>query len=165
MKTFTLEIITPEKVAYKNEVEQISIPAFEGEMGVLPGHIDYLAVLNSGEIRIKPAKDDEPKLFAVSGGFAEIHPKNVVILCETAEAAEEINIERAELSKQRALLEMASRKAGFLTGCAKEKLIQAKSGIKDKIDTANMEAAIQRSVARLKVVSDLKKQKKKKINR
>ncbi|MFA5779947.1 MAG: F0F1 ATP synthase subunit epsilon [Elusimicrobiota bacterium] len=140
MKTFSLEIITPEKVAYKEEVEQISIPAFEGEMGVLPGHIDYLAMLNPGEIRIK--KDDELKLFAVSGGFAEIHQKNVVILCETAESAEEIDIAHAELLKQR----------------AKEKL-----KTKEKIDTAQIEAQIQLAVARLRVVSDLKKRKKKRI--
>jgi len=57
MKTFSLEIITPEKISYKDEVEQIAIPAFMGEMGVLPGHIDYLTMLNPGEIRIK--KDDE----------------------------------------------------------------------------------------------------------
>lgn len=141
MKTFSLEIITPEKVAYRNEVEQISIPAFVGEMGILPGHIDYLAMLNPGEIRIK--KDDELKFFAVSGGFAEIHPKNVVILCETADAAEEIDIARAELSKQR----------------AKEKL-----KTKEKIDTAQIEAQIQIAAARLKVVSDLKKRKKKRIS-
>ena len=141
MKTFSLEIITPEKVAYKEEVEQISIPAFEGELGVLPGHIDYLAMLNPGEIRIK--KDGELKLFAVSGGFAEIHQKNVVILCETAESAEEIDIARAELSKRR----------------AKEKL-----KAKEKVDTAQIEAQIQIAVARLRVVSDLKKRKKKRIS-
>ena len=109
-------------------------------MGVLPRHIDYLAMLNPGEIRIK--KNDELKLFAVSGGFAEIHPKNVVILCETAEDAEEIDIARAELSKQR----------------AKEKLKTT-----EKIDTAQIEAQIQIAAARLRVVSDLKKRKKKRI--
>lgn len=140
MKTFSLEIITPDKIAYKDDVEQIAIPAFDGEMGVLPGHIDYLTMLNPGEIRIK--KNDELNLFAVSGGFAEIHPKNVVILCETAEAAEEINAERAELSELR----------------AKEKL-----KAKEKADTAQIEAQIQIAAARLKVVSDLKKRKKKRI--
>ncbi|MDO8733679.1 MAG: ATP synthase F1 subunit epsilon [Elusimicrobiota bacterium] len=143
MKTFSLEIITPEKVAYKEEVEQISIPAFEGEMGVLPGHIDYLTMLNPGEIRIK--KDDELKLFAVSGGFAEIHPKNVVVLCETAESAEEIDIEKAELSKQR----------------AKEKLKNVGADL--SAQSSQIESQIQLAVARLKVVSDLKKQKKKRI--
>ncbi|HAX62104.1 MAG TPA: ATP synthase F1 subunit epsilon [Elusimicrobia bacterium] len=141
MKTFSLEIITPDKIAYKDDVEQISIPAFNGEIGVLPGHIDYLAMLEPGEIRIK--KNDELKLFAVSGGFAEIHPKNVVILCETADSAEEIDIERAELSKQR----------------AKEKL-----KAKEKVDTAQIEAQIHIAAARLKVVSDLKKRKKKRIS-
>ncbi|MBI5574487.1 MAG: ATP synthase F1 subunit epsilon [Elusimicrobia bacterium] len=146
MKTFSLEIITPERVAYKGEVEQISIPAFEGEIGVLPGHIDYLAMLNPGEIRIK--KDDELKLFAVSGGFAEIHPKNVVILCETAESAEEINAERAELSEMR----------------AKEKLSAAKSRDSGIKDTAQIEAQIQIAAARIRVVSDLKKRKKKRMS-
>mgnify|MGYP001580290423 CR=1 FL=1 len=100
MKTFTLEIITPQKVVYKNEVEQISIPAFEGEMGVLPGHIDCLAMLNPGKIRITPFYSDNSEYINVGvhrgklviftipvGGFAEIHPKNVVIICKTVVAA------------------------------------------------------------------------------
>jgi len=136
----TVEIITPEKVAYKGTAEYLSLPAYNGSLGVLPGHIDYLTMLNPGEIRIK--KDDDWQLFAVSGGFAEIHPHNVVILCETAESAEEIDIERAELTKQR----------------AKEKL-----KTKEKIDTAQIEAQIQIAAARLKVVGDLKKRKKKRI--
>ncbi|MBN1384626.1 MAG: F0F1 ATP synthase subunit epsilon [Elusimicrobia bacterium] len=140
MKTFSLEIVTPEKVAYKGDVRQISIPAYEGEMGVLPGHIDYLAMLSPGEIRIK--RNDDLVLFAISGGFAEIHPKNVVILCETAESAEDIDIERANLAKIRAA----------------EKL-----KVSDKsIDTKQLQFAIQRAAARLKVVSDLKKRKKRK---
>jgi F-type H+-transporting ATPase subunit epsilon len=148
MKTFNLEIITPEKVAYKNEVEQLSIPAYDGEMGILPGHIDYLAMLNPGEIRIKPAnrtaggKGNDMELFAVSGGFAEIHPKNVVILCETAESADEIDVERAELSKMR----------------AKEKLKTRGEGI----DELQLSMAIKRAAARLKVVGNLKTRKRKK---
>ena len=143
MKIFNLEIITPEKTAYKNNVEFLVIPAQNGELGVLPGHIDYLAVLNPGEIRIK--KNDDWQLFAVSGGFAEIHPKNVVILCETAESAEEIDIERAELAKQR----------------AKERLKNVGADL--SAQSAQIEAQIQIAVARLKVVSDLKKRKKKRI--
>lgn len=139
MKTFSLEIITPQKVAYKGNVGQISIPAYEGEMGVLPGHIDYLAMLLPGEIRIK--KDDDLEFFAISGGFAEIHPKNVVVLCETAESAEEIDIERVTLAKTRAV----------------EKL---KAPDKN-IDTIQLQTAIQRAAARLKVVGALKKRKKK----
>lgn len=139
MKTFSLEIVTPEKVAYRGDVGQISIPAYEGEMGVLPGHIDYLAVLLPGAIRIQ--KDNGTEFFAISGGFAEIHPKNVVVLCETAESAEGIDAERAQLAKTRAA----------------EKL---KTSDKD-IDITQLQIAIQRSAARLKVVSALKKSKKK----
>jgi len=139
----TVEIITPEKVAYKGTAEYLSLPAYNGSLGVLPGHIDYLTMLNLGEIRIK--KDDDWQLFAVSGGFAEIHPHNVVILCETAESAEEIDIERAELTKQR----------------AKEKL--EKVGADLSAQSSQIEAQIQIAAARLKVVSDLKKRKKKRI--
>ncbi|MDD5686278.1 MAG: F0F1 ATP synthase subunit epsilon [Elusimicrobia bacterium] len=136
MKTFLLEIITPDKVAYSNNVESVVVPAYNGELGVLPGHIDYLSLLTPGEIRIK--NGDDLELLAISGGFVEIHPKNVVVLCETAESAEEIDIERANLSKMR----------------AKEKLKEP------NIDSIQIQAAIQRATARIKVIGDIKKRKK-----
>ncbi len=139
MKTFALEIITPERVAYKGNAEYITVPAYEGELGVLPGHIDCLALLLPGQVKIR--ENENLRLFAVSGGFAEIHNKKVIILCETAESAEEIDVERANLSKMR----------------AKENLKK-----KDNENIAQIHAAIQRASARLKVVSDLQKRKKRK---
>ncbi|MEW6557022.1 MAG: F0F1 ATP synthase subunit epsilon [Elusimicrobiota bacterium] len=138
MKTFILEIITPEKVAYKKDVEFLVVPAAKGELGVLPGHIDYLAMLTPGELRIKNSENTE--LFAISGGFAEIHPKNVVVLCETAESAEEIDIERVKLAKQRA---------------------EQKLKISDE-DLIQTQLSLQKALTRLKVVSDLQKRKQRK---
>ncbi|OGS33529.1 MAG: ATP synthase F1 subunit epsilon [Elusimicrobia bacterium RIFOXYC2_FULL_34_12] len=136
MKTFLLEIITPEKVSYKSMVEFVSFPAYHGEMGVLPGHIDYISLLLPGEIRIKFGEDIQ--LFAISGGFAEIHNNNVTILCETAESAEEIDIEKAKLEKLR----------------AEEKL---KTPDKNFVE---IQASLRKAMARLKVVSDLQRRKK-----
>jgi len=137
MKKFLLEIITPERAVYKNEVEYLVIPAYGGSMGVLHGHIDYLAELEPGEIRVTSGGNLE--LFAISGGFAEIHKDNVVLLCETAEAAEEIDIERAYLSRKR----------------AHEKLKSS-----TPIDIADTEIAFKKALARLKVVGNLRKLKK-----
>jgi len=139
MKKFLLEIITPEKAVYKNEVEYLSIPAYNGGMGILPGHIDYLAELVPGEIRAHTGGNVE--LFAISGGFAEIHRDKVVLLCETAESAEEIDMERAYLERKR----------------AHEKL-------KSVTPDAALEAEIsfKKALARLKVVGNLRKLKKSK---
>jgi len=139
MKKFLLEIITPERTVYKNEVEYLSIPAYDGGMGVLPGHIDYLAELVPGEIRAHISGNVE--LFAISGGFAEIHRDYVTLLCETAEAAEEIDMERAYLERKR-----AHEKLGTVTPSA--------------VDTAAMEMSFKKALARLKVVGNLRKLKK-----
>ncbi|OGS44744.1 MAG: ATP synthase F1 subunit epsilon [Elusimicrobia bacterium RIFOXYD2_FULL_34_15] len=136
MKTFSLEILTPEKISFKDTAEFVSFPAYKGEMGVLPGHIDYLTLLVPGEIKIKNGNDI--KLFAISGGFAEIHKNNVTILCETAESAEEIDIERAKLAKLR----------------AEEKL---KTPDKNMME---IQASLRKAMIRLKVVSNLQRRKK-----
>jgi F-type H+-transporting ATPase subunit epsilon len=137
MKSFLLEIVTPERVVYRGNVNYLNLPAYKGSMGVLPGHIDYLAELLPGEIKIDIA--GETKFLAISGGFADIHQKNVVILCETAESAEEIDIERAKQAKLRA---------------------EQKLKTTDK-NTAQIQVLLQKALARLKVVSDLQKKRRK----
>jgi F-type H+-transporting ATPase subunit epsilon len=98
MKKFRLEILTPEKIVYRGDVEYLNIPAFLGSMGVLAGHMDYLAELEPG--KITAVADGTPMLFAISTGFAEIHRDRALVLCETAESAEEIDLERARLEKE-----------------------------------------------------------------
>lgn len=128
MKTFPLEIVTPEKVTLQAEVEFLVVPAFEGELGVLPGHTPLLAQLQPGVLRITQAGSITP--FAISGGFVEVTPQRVAVFAETAEMAEEIDIERARFAAERA----RSR----LTAPA------------DEVDLAHVEAALRRALVRLK---------------
>jgi F-type H+-transporting ATPase subunit epsilon len=78
MKTVPCEIITPEKVAFRDEAEFVVAPGFEGELGILPGHARLLARLVKGELRI--VKGQETKKFIVEGGFARIGPAAVKIV-------------------------------------------------------------------------------------
>src|SRR5262245_4874127 len=92
--TLHLEIVTPDGPTYKGEVESIVLPAWEGQLGVLPGHEAQVALMKPGALRFTVAGKDE--WLAVSGGFAQIGPEQVVILAETAEMAEAIDKARAK---------------------------------------------------------------------
>ena len=103
----TLELVTPEKVALQGQAEFVVLPAFEGEMGVLPGHEPFLVQLTAGEVRV--TEGGQVRRFAVSGGFAE-----------TAEMAEQIDAERAKQSLEKAKAEMARKDLDPLTLAAAE---------------------------------------------
>ena len=93
-KTLHLDIVTPEKPTTSLDVEEVTLPAAEGEMGVLPGHMPYVTSLKPGELRYH--KDGKVELLAISGGFAEVRGDAVLVLAETAEMAAEIDVKRAE---------------------------------------------------------------------
>lgn len=99
-KTFRLEIVTPERLVFSEDIVSLVAPAEEGYLGVLAGHAPLLCSLLPGEIRIR--RDAGETLFATSGGFMEVLPKKTSILCESAEAPESIDLARAEKAKQRA---------------------------------------------------------------
>lgn len=94
-------IVTQERTVYSGEVEYVSLPGSEGRMGILPNHSSILTTLGFGEVMVRPVEGDEA-YFAIGGGFAEIQPEKVVVLADSAEQAEEIDIERAEQARQRA---------------------------------------------------------------
>jgi F-type H+-transporting ATPase subunit epsilon len=105
---FTLEIVTPEKVVYSGQVESLQAPGSEGSFGVLAGHMLLLTSLQMGMLRFAEEGGGESRM-AVSGGFAEVGREQVTVLAETAERAEEIDVERAHSSRQRAEERLASR--------------------------------------------------------
>ena len=94
MKTIHLDIVTPEGSIFSGDVESIVIPAWEGQLGILPGREALLAALTPGELHYR--MDGKTELMAISGGFAQIDPKKVVVLAETAELAREIDLARAK---------------------------------------------------------------------
>lgn len=100
-KTIKFEIVTPEKIVLEEDVLQVSVPTKEGEITVLPDHIPLVAGLMPGVIEITE-ENDKKNVISVSGGFIEVLKNKVVILADTAERAEEINIDRAEEARKRA---------------------------------------------------------------
>jgi F-type H+-transporting ATPase subunit epsilon len=95
-----LEIATPDRLVLSESVDEVVLPSVEGSMGVLPGHAPLLARLDAGEVSYRIG--NVRKYLAVSGGFAEVLRTRVDVLAETAERAEDIDVERARSSKQRA---------------------------------------------------------------
>ena len=108
METLTFEIITPERVVVSDEAEIFEAKGTLGEFGIMPGHIQYLTTIEIGEIRY--TKGGSTRHLATSGGFAEVNDNKVTLLVDTAEFAEEIDVNRAKRAQERAetaLKEMA----------------------------------------------------------
>jgi F-type H+-transporting ATPase subunit epsilon len=128
-KRLTLELVTPEKVAWSAPADFVVLPALEGEMGVLPGHAPYLVQLAPGEVRV--TDKGETRRFAVSGGFAEVKDDKVELFAETAEMSDQIDAARAQQALEKA---KAVVKPGL-----------------DPMQLAEAEAAIRRAQVRLRV--------------
>jgi F-type H+-transporting ATPase subunit epsilon len=95
-----LEIVTPERLAYSDEVDAVTLPGIEGELGVLPHHAPLVSTLGVGELRIRKGGAEES--FAIAGGFLQVLPTKVVVLAETADMASEIDIEKAQEARREA---------------------------------------------------------------
>jgi F-type H+-transporting ATPase subunit epsilon len=95
-----LEIVTPERLAYSDEVDSVVLPGAEGEMGILPHHAPLLATLGVGELRIRKGAEEE--FFAIAGGFVQVRPDKVVVMAEMADMASEIDVEKAEQARREA---------------------------------------------------------------
>ena len=98
--TIRCEIVTPEKTGYSEDVDYVSLPGLEGQMGIMPNHTPLLTVLRFGEVYIK--KDGEESYFAVGGGFAEVQPDAVIVLADSADRADDIDLERAQAARANA---------------------------------------------------------------
>src|SRR5688572_19866841 len=102
MKLLDFELTTPERVAVRARIRQVSIPTTSGEITVLPDHLPLVAPIQSGELRLVDEKGEE-MLLAVSGGFVTVHPGNrLAILADTAERAEELDFKAIEEAVKRA---------------------------------------------------------------
>jgi len=100
-KTIKFEIVTPERVVLKEEISQVTVPTKEGEITVLPKHTPLVSTLKPGVIELKK-KTGELVIISVSGGFIEVLRNKVVILADTAERAEELDLIRAEEARVKA---------------------------------------------------------------
>jgi F-type H+-transporting ATPase subunit epsilon len=98
--TLELEIVTPDRLLVRERVDEVQIPGKSGYLDALPQHAPLITELAPGEITYKQAGNATH--LAVGWGFAEVLPDKVTILAQTAERAEEINVERAQQAKARA---------------------------------------------------------------
>ena len=80
-KTFRLEIVTPERLVFSDEIVSLVVPAYEGYLGVLAGHAPLLCTLEKGRIEVK--KDKGGQDFKTSGGFMEVTPQKTIILADS----------------------------------------------------------------------------------
>jgi F-type H+-transporting ATPase subunit epsilon len=95
-----LQIVTPDRLVVREQVDEVEIPGSEGYFGVLPGHTPMLASLAVGELWYR--KGQEKTYVSIAFGFAEVLPDTVTILAQLAERADEIDPERAEAARKRA---------------------------------------------------------------
>ncbi|MEZ4517421.1 MAG: F0F1 ATP synthase subunit epsilon [Chloroflexota bacterium] len=94
------DIITQERIVFSGEVDSVNLPGTEGRMGILPNHSPLLSALDYGEVAVRRAGSEE--FFAIGGGFVEIQPDHVTILADSAEQADEIDLDRAERARRKA---------------------------------------------------------------
>jgi len=137
MATLRLEIVTAERTVFADDVSEVVAWGVEGQLGILPHHAPLMTMLQPGDLLIK--KDDEEHYLAISGGFLEVRPDKVIILADACERAEEIDVERAEAARHRA-----------------EEILKTRP---PEMDTAAAEAALRRSVARIKVAERRRRKK------
>jgi len=137
-KFIKFEIVTPERVVLKEEITQITLPTKAGEITVLPNHIPLVSSLMPGVVHVKK-RNGEDEIMSISGGFLEVLKDKVVILADTAERAEEIDMGRVEEAHKRAVE-------------LKEK---ARRG--ENVDFVEVNAAIERELARTKSIKRWRK--------
>ena len=128
-ETLKLEIVTPEAIVYSEQVQMVTLPAVEGQMGVLPRHVPLLTQIVPGEMIVR--RDGRETFLAVGEGLVLITADGVAIVTDMAVASENIDEAKAEEARQRA----AAR-------------------LRDKIadeEVASVNASLARSLAQLKV--------------
>jgi F-type H+-transporting ATPase subunit epsilon len=95
-----LDVVTPERHLVAESVDEVVLPGSQGSFGVLPGHAALLTDLDIGPLEYRQGQ--ERRRLAVAGGFVEVLPDRVTVLADVAEAAESIDVARAEKAKERA---------------------------------------------------------------
>jgi len=126
----SVEILTPNRLLLQDEVDELNLPAAEGYLGILPGHVALLSNLGLGELMLR--KDGQPRFLTVFRGYMEVSDDKVTVLAEVAEDMSEIDAQRAGAARDRALERLNGRDA-------------------EVIDFDRASAALQRALVRLQV--------------
>lgn len=129
-KPFAVEIVAPNRVVYKHEVTAVSVPGAAGGFQVLHSHAPLISSIEVGSIKVRE-RDGREVLFATSGGFVEVRDNVMVVLVESAERVDQIDVSRAKAARTRAEERLKERGAD--------------------IDIVRAEAALRRSLNRLRL--------------
>jgi F-type H+-transporting ATPase subunit epsilon len=136
----TVEIVTVERVLRVEQgVEVLIAPGTEGQLAILPRHAALMTTLDPGVLTFRRGQVEED--FAISGGFMEVRNDHVTVLADAAEAAEEIDVQRAEAARAR----------------AEERLRQMREGRFSEGDMARAQASLQRSLMRLRAADKMRR--------
>jgi len=131
--TLQLDVVTPTRLVVSERVTEVVAPGSEGYFGVLPDHIPFITTLKAGVLTYWTGKEEHH--LAVARGYAEVRGDRLSILADAAEAAEEIDVARAERARERA-----------------ERRLEEWASGSDSVDIARAQAALRRALARLEVV-------------
>ncbi|ANF98516.1 F0F1 ATP synthase subunit epsilon [Paenibacillus bovis] len=132
MSTFLLEIVTPERLVFSEQVDRLKATGIDGELGILAGHIPMVTPLKVAPLAFQAGK--QRTTYAIQGGFLEVRADKVVVLADSAEKANDIDVDRARAAKERAERRLNNRS-------------------QDHTDFRRAELALQRAMNRLKVSS------------
>jgi F-type H+-transporting ATPase subunit epsilon len=130
MSPVRVDIVTAERVVYSDEVDIVVAPGSLGQLGILPHHAPLMTTLRPGELLTRKAGEEYS--MAISGGFLEVRPDRVIVLADSAERADEIDLARAETAKERARQRLSHPAADM--------------------DMALAEGSLERALTRIKVV-------------
>jgi F-type H+-transporting ATPase subunit epsilon len=129
-----LEVVAPDKTLLTVTVDSVTIPGMDGDFSVLPGHTPFLAALRNDVMTTR--SNTNTKRYAINGGYAEVRDDKVIVLTQTVEAADEIDVERAKKAHERA-----------------ERKLRGEEG--PNMDLRRAELALQRAVVRLQAAGRL----------
>lgn len=139
MSTFLLEIVTPERKVFAEQVDMVVVKGVEGDLGIMAGHIPLVTPLRISPVKIKMNGKDT--WLAVHGGFIEVAQQKVVILAESAELPEDIDVDRAKAAMVR----------------AEQRLKMNERSKKDHVDFRRAEVSLQRALTRIEVTKHTKR--------
>ena len=128
MVTFHLKVMTVDHCFYDGEGDRIIIRTTQGDAGILPGHVPYVAAIGIGGLTI--IKDGETRVAAVSGGFVEVSKEQTVVLARTCEWADEIDVKRAEQAAERARAALQQKESARAHDLAQVRLKKAVNRIR-----------------------------------
>jgi len=127
--TFSLEVITPEKVLLSQDAASIVLPAGNGSLGILPGHAPLISKVGIGILKVRDTAKKE-KLVFVNDGFIMVSLEGVTILARSAEVKEMIDVKRATAAKERAEQRLAHRDQDTDVQRARDALVRAECRLK-----------------------------------